>query len=267
MTTYAGNGKAGLSGDGHAATSAQLNFPFGLAFDGAGNLYIADEFNQRIRVVDTRGNINSVVGTCGGVAGFSGDGGPAASANVNFPFGVAVDAFGELFIADIDNNRVRGATGLVSSRAGSCPGPSGTAGGRGTNQSGSLPPPARIADTGGSAHKFANDTVLPGRASSLQLQGIQPARAAAKPPTGQNAPGTKTGAAQPNPAAAQKPPAAGPAPARGRASAPGAISTTPQHSLPRPDSMWWLLLVPVAVLTVAITLARRRELIGRKSRR
>jgi hypothetical protein len=93
ITTVAGNGTAGLAGDGRAANAAELNFPFGLALDAAGYLYIADADNQRIRVVDTRGNIDSVVGTCGGVAGFSGDGGPASTAHVNFPYGVAVDAF------------------------------------------------------------------------------------------------------------------------------------------------------------------------------
>jgi len=256
ITTAAGNGQAGLSGDGHAAVSAKLNFPFGLALDNAGNLYIADEFNQRIRVVDTHGNIDSVVGACGAFAGFSGDGGPAAIAQVNFPFGLAVDGFGDLFIADVDSNRVRGATGLVGLRGSSCPGPSGSAGSRSTYPSSSSPPPPRIADAGGSAHKFANDTVLPGRVSSVPAQ---PTRVAPKQPAAQPAPVTKPGAAQPNPPAAQKPPAAGPAPMRGRASAPVAASRSPQNSWPRPDSAWWVLLVPVAVLTVAMILARRRS--------
>jgi sugar lactone lactonase YvrE len=259
ITTVAGNGKAGLTGDGHAATSAELNFPFGLALDAAGYLYIADANNQRIRVVDTRGNIDSVVGTCGGVAGFSGDGGPASAAHVNFPYGVAVDGFGDLFIADVDNNRVRGATGLVGLRGSACPGPAGSAGSRSTNPSGSSPPPPRIVDSGGSAHKFANDTVLPSRVSSFTIQAIQPARAAAKLPAAQPAPVTKPGPPQANPPAAQKAPAAGPIPARGRAPAATMVSSHPQASWARPDSLWWILLVPVALLTVAMTLTRRRS--------
>jgi sugar lactone lactonase YvrE len=256
ITSVAGNGTAGLAGDGRAATSAELNFPFGLAVDAAGFLYIADAYNQRIRVVDPRGNIDSVVGTCGGVAGFSGDGGPASSAHVNFPFGVAVDGFGDLFIADVNSNRVRGAAGLASLRGTTCQGPIGTAGGRGTNPSGSAIPSQRTVETGGPASKSVNDSVLPGRVSGVPAQ---PTRVTPKQPAAQPAPITKPGAVQPNPPAAQKPPAARPAPVRGRAGAPVAISRSPQNSSPRPDSAWWLLLVPVALVTVAMTLARRRS--------
>ena len=257
ITTVAGNGTAGLTGDGRAATSAELNFPFGLAVDAAGYLYIADAYNQRIRVVDPRGNIDSVVGTCGGVAGFSGDGGPASNANVNFPLGVAVDAFGDLFIADVNSNRVRGAAGLASLRGTTCQGPIGTAGGRGTNPSGSPIPSKRTVETGGPASKSVNDTVLPGRVSSVPSQ---PTLVAPKQlPAAQPAPVTKPGATQPNPPVAQKPPAARPAPARGRAPAPTAVLSNGQNSWPRPDSFLWVLLVPVAVLTVAIALARRRS--------
>ena len=83
ITTVAGTGAGGFSGDGGAATSAQLNLPTGLAFDSAGNMYIADFSNQRIRKVDTGGTITAVAGT--GAAGFSGDGGPATSAQFNNP--------------------------------------------------------------------------------------------------------------------------------------------------------------------------------------
>jgi len=103
ITTFAGTGVAGFSGDGGQATSAQLNFPRGVALDAAGNLYIADD-NSRIRKV-SGGVITTIAGT--GVAGFSGDGGQATSAQLNFPWGLAVDASGNLYIGDYTNNRVR----------------------------------------------------------------------------------------------------------------------------------------------------------------
>jgi hypothetical protein len=114
--TVAGDGTAGFSGDGGPATSASLNFPRGVAVDGAGNLVIADGANNRIRVVAatagtfygqamTAGDIYTVAGD--GTAGFSGDGGPATSAAFSSPEGVAVDGSGNLVIADSNNNRVR----------------------------------------------------------------------------------------------------------------------------------------------------------------
>ena len=104
ITNFAGTGTAGSSGDGSAATSAQLNGPQGLAVDSAGNLYIADTQNHRVRKV-TGGTISTVAGS--GTAGFGGDGGAAGSAQLNLPFGVAVDAAGNLYIAEFANNRVR----------------------------------------------------------------------------------------------------------------------------------------------------------------
>jgi PKD repeat protein len=103
ITTFAGNGVAGFSGDGGQATSAQLNFPRGVALDGAGNLYISED-NSRIRKV-SGGIITTIAGT--GVAGFSGDGGQATSAQLNFPWGLSVDASGNLYIGDESNHRVR----------------------------------------------------------------------------------------------------------------------------------------------------------------
>ena len=131
--TVAGTGTAGFSGDGGPATSAELTFPEGVAADGAGNLLIADTFNQRIRVVAhmtgtfygramTAGDIYTVAGT--GTAGFSGDGGPAVSAELDLPFGVATDAAGNLVIADSHNNRVR----VVAATAGTFYGQAMTAG-------------------------------------------------------------------------------------------------------------------------------------------
>ncbi len=104
ITTVAGNGMAGSSGDGGPATAAQLNFPYGLAVDHSGNLYIADSGNHRIRKV-SGGTITTVAGT--GTPGYGGDGGPAASAQLNTPFGVAVDGSGNIYVADSYNNRVR----------------------------------------------------------------------------------------------------------------------------------------------------------------
>ena len=121
----AGPGNGGLSGDGGAATSARLNNPTGLAVDGAGNLYIADRFNHRIRKVNAwTGRISTVAGTGAtglGNGGFGGDGGPATSARLSDPKGIALDSAGNLYIADRLNHRVRkvdAATGNISTVAG-----------------------------------------------------------------------------------------------------------------------------------------------------
>jgi trimeric autotransporter adhesin len=100
-----GAGAGGFSGDGGPATSAQLNAPFGVAVDSAGNLYIADTENFRIRKV-SGGVITTIAGN-GPPPGFSGDGGPATSAQLNEPLGVAVDSAGNVYVGDVDNNRVR----------------------------------------------------------------------------------------------------------------------------------------------------------------
>jgi subtilase family serine protease/sugar lactone lactonase YvrE len=106
ITTVAGNGARGFSGDGGAATSASLQDPVGVAVDNAGNLFIADLTNQRVRRVDAAsGVITTVAGN--GSSGFSGDGGPATSAALTNPSGVAVDSTGSLFIADSLNQRIR----------------------------------------------------------------------------------------------------------------------------------------------------------------
>ena len=114
--TVAGSSEQGFSGDGGPATSAELEPPEGVAVDIAGNLVIGDEFNQRVRVVAvktgtfyakamTAGDIYTVAGN--GKQGFAGDGGPAASAELDNPQGVAADAAGNLLIADSFNNRIR----------------------------------------------------------------------------------------------------------------------------------------------------------------
>jgi uncharacterized protein (TIGR03437 family) len=108
ISAVAGNGISGFSGDGGPATSASLFQPYGVAVDSLGNLYIADEINNRIRKV-SGGMITTVAGN--GSYGFSGDGGPATSASLRAPTGVAVDAAGNLYIADIENNRIRKVSG------------------------------------------------------------------------------------------------------------------------------------------------------------
>jgi Bacterial Ig-like domain (group 3)/NHL repeat len=116
ITTVAGSGLEGFAGDGGPATSALLDTPGGVALDAAGNLFIADTRNDRIRVV-TNGVITTYAGT--GVAGFCGDGGPPAAACLLLPMGVAFDSSGGLYIADSGNNRVRLISGgIISTIAG-----------------------------------------------------------------------------------------------------------------------------------------------------
>ena len=108
ISTVAGTGQEGSSGDGGAATAAQLSFPRDVAVDSHGNLYIADTGNSRIRKVTPGGVISTVAGT--GTAGFAGDGGAAASAQLSFPGAITVDPAGNLYIADSWNYRVRKVT-------------------------------------------------------------------------------------------------------------------------------------------------------------
>ncbi len=106
ISTIAGTGREGYGGDGGPATAAQLYYPVRVALDAAGNIYIADVGNDRIRKVDaSTGIISTVAGT--GRQGYSGDGGPATAAQLAFPFGVALDGAGNLYIADAANHRIR----------------------------------------------------------------------------------------------------------------------------------------------------------------
>lgn len=117
ITAFAGTGVAGFGGDGSAATGAQLNSPLSVAIGGAGDVFIADNGNNRVRVVCgsesgvsvcnelLSGDITTLAGI--GVAGFSGDGGPATAAQLNSPSGVAADGAGDVFIADLSNNAIR----------------------------------------------------------------------------------------------------------------------------------------------------------------
>lgn len=109
ITTVAGDGTNGYSGDGGKATLADLYYPEGVTVDNAGDIYIMDSYNQCVRkVTASTGDISDVAGVCGNAnAGFSGDGGPATSAKMWYPHGVALDAAGNIYIADTDNDRVR----------------------------------------------------------------------------------------------------------------------------------------------------------------
>ncbi|HEY3129906.1 MAG TPA: IPT/TIG domain-containing protein [Acidobacteriota bacterium] len=120
ISTVAGSGQPGFSGDNGPATAASLNLPYGIAVDTAGNIFIADSFNNRIRKVDAgSGIITTVAGN--GTAGFSGDGGFATIASLSSPYGIAIDKAGNLFIADSGNHRLRkviAGTGIVITVAG-----------------------------------------------------------------------------------------------------------------------------------------------------
>lgn len=110
VTTIAGNGYVSFSGDNGPAASAQFYQPGGVAFDSAGRMYIADTQNNRVRMI-ANGVVTTVAGT--GIRGFSGDNGPATSAQLATPLAVAVDPAGNLYIADINNYRIRKVTGGV----------------------------------------------------------------------------------------------------------------------------------------------------------
>ena len=121
ITTVAGNGIRGSSGDGGAATSAPLLTPRNVVVDAAGNFYFSEFDGHRVRKVTPGGIISTVAGT--GVAGFSGDGFPAVNAQLDFPAGLAVDRLGALYIADSQNHRVRKilAGGIISTVLGGSP--------------------------------------------------------------------------------------------------------------------------------------------------
>jgi sugar lactone lactonase YvrE len=144
--TIAGSGVPGPAGDGGAAAAAQLNFPSGVAVDRAGNVYVADSANNRIRVIGAAGSVTTFAGT--GVAGFSGDGGVATGAEISSPTAVAFDPAGALLIADTGNNRVRkvSTTGVITTIAGS--GSAGFAGDGGRPGAALLDRPSGVAADG-----------------------------------------------------------------------------------------------------------------------
>jgi uncharacterized protein (TIGR03437 family) len=186
ITTFAGNGTAGFLGDAAAATSAELSFPYGVAMDTTGNLYIADQFNHRIRKVAVGGTITTVAGN--GTAGFAGDKAAATSAELNYPSGVAVDSSGNLYIADTSNHVIRKVTGTtITTVAGN--NASGSAGDAGPATSANLNSPTGvvvdakgiiyIVDTGNNQiRKVATDGTITLVATSAQLPLSHPQGAA-----------------------------------------------------------------------------------------
>lgn len=118
INTFAGNGVQGYSGDGGTATNAEFYKPIGLARDISGNIYIADHGNNRIRIINSSGIVNTLAGN--GIAGYSGDGGPATSAELDMPTCVTWIASGKIYIADYQNNRIRmvNTSGIITTIAG-----------------------------------------------------------------------------------------------------------------------------------------------------
>ena len=147
----------GPGGDGGPAKNAQLSLPSGLAVDQAGNVFIADARNHRIRRVAVDGTITTIAGT--GEGGFAGDGGPATAAQLNYPYGVAVDADGNIYIADSLNYRVRrvAADGTISTLAG--------------NGSASSSPNFTDGDAGPAAAIGYSNSVAAGADGSLYVSG------------------------------------------------------------------------------------------------
>jgi hypothetical protein len=112
ITTVAGTGTSGYSGDGIMATASNLNAPSGITLDGSGNMYIGDENSNRVRMVNaSTGIISTIAGT--GVYGYSGDGGPATAAKLQGPAGLKLDGSGNLIVADFRNNVVRKITNVT----------------------------------------------------------------------------------------------------------------------------------------------------------
>ena len=118
INTIAGNGSTGYCGDGGVATNACIDSPWGVAVDKKGNVYIGDRWNNRIRKVDTGGNITTFAGT--GTAGYNNDNIPATSAMLSYCPGVAVDKIGNVYIGDVQNRRVRkvDTLGIITTIAG-----------------------------------------------------------------------------------------------------------------------------------------------------
>ena len=157
ITTVAGNGVQGFSGDGGPAIAAELDSPAGLTMDASGNLFIADSHNHRVReVAAATGVITTIAGT--GAAGFSGDGGLATAARLDLPTALAVDAAGNVYVADTDNHRVRRiatATGVMTTVAGN--GVEGFAGDNGMATAASIDSPNGLA-VDGAGNLYLADT-------------------------------------------------------------------------------------------------------------
>ncbi|MBI4661984.1 MAG: hypothetical protein HY735_24445, partial [Verrucomicrobia bacterium] len=170
ISTLAGTGSAAFNGDGGPGTSASFQSPQGLALDAAGNLYVADSQNHRVRKLAPDGRISTIAGS--GARGFGGDAGPAILANLNSPSRVAVDAAGNLLIADTGNHRIRRVTpaGLITTIAG--------AGTFGYSGDGGLATGAQLYSPGGVALNAAGDLFI----ADTQNHRIRKVSVRAEPP-------------------------------------------------------------------------------------
>jgi trimeric autotransporter adhesin len=168
ITTFAGTGHPGNSGDGGPATSAQLFYSDWVATDGQGNIYIADGFYNRVRKVSPSGTITAFAGT--GAGGFSGDGGPATAAWLREPWGMAADKHGNVYIADHGNYRVRKVSpgGTITTVAGN--GQPGFSGDGGPATSARLRGPDGVA-VDGAGNLYISDGILNGRVRKVSPGG------------------------------------------------------------------------------------------------
>jgi trimeric autotransporter adhesin len=160
ISTIAGNGISGFSGDGGPAKSALVSFPTGITIDGQGNILFTDQGNYRVRRIDPQGIITTIAGT--GVIGYTGDGGPAINATFNSMYGLAVDRLGNIYICDEGNNVIRKVdlTGTITTVAGN--GTAGFSGDGGPAISASLDfPYAVLPDASGNFYisDYLNDRV------------------------------------------------------------------------------------------------------------
>ena len=158
ISTIAGTGVAGFSGDGTAASNAQISIPQAIAIDSMGNIYVSDGSNHRIRKINAAGIISTVVGT--GVSGYSGDSGLATNATIFAPLGIALDALGNLYISDRNNFRIRkvNTSGIISTIAGT--GTQGFSGDAGLAINANIYGPSSIAvDTAGNVYFCDNQRI------------------------------------------------------------------------------------------------------------
>ena len=168
VTAFAGSSTFGYGGDGGPATAALFSGICAVSVDSAGNVYVADTYNNRVRKISTTGIVTTIAGT--GTAGYSGDNGPATAAQLSGPFGVVVDPAGNVHIADQGNNRVRvvSPTGTITTEAGT--GVAGNGGDGGDPLLATLAAPASLAlDSAGTLYVVDSGSYLTRRLRTVGL--------------------------------------------------------------------------------------------------